>query len=46
LYRKNRNPEVGFGIGFIILWALGAIATAAFWCVVIWAIVKLVNHYT
>jgi hypothetical protein len=31
---------------FITIWLAALGATIGFWAVVIWAIVKLVNHYT
>lgn len=29
----------------ITMWVVGGIATLAFWIVVVWAIIKLVNHF-
>jgi hypothetical protein len=49
-HRKTiKRAKVGFGFGvvvFMLIWLVGVLLSLAFTGVVIWAIIKLVNHYT
>jgi hypothetical protein len=40
----SRKEKAGVG-ALISVWALIVLANLAFWGVVVWAIIKLVNHF-
>lgn len=42
--RMSRGEKMGAG-AFIGVWVAVVLGNLAFWGVVIWAIIKLVNHY-
>lgn len=41
-----RDEEKFFGKAFLAAWGALLFINFAIWAVVIWAIIKLVNHYT
>ena len=44
--RRDSDGFLGIGIGIFILWAIFALVDLAILGVVIWAIIKVVLHYT
>lgn len=41
-----KQKKRGLDVGFVLLWILSAALTLAFWGVIVWGIIKLVNHFT
>ncbi len=39
------RKEKTIGGGFLAFWVLMVLGNLAFWAVIVWAIIKLVNHY-
>lgn len=43
--KANRQDNAILG-GFIFIWLIGIALFLGFWGTILWAVVKLVNHYT
>lgn len=42
----RRRSTDGFTLAFLVVWVIGALLTVAFWGVVVWAIIKVVQAVT
>jgi hypothetical protein len=43
---RNSDAETAMGCTFIIIWVGMLLATLGFWAFIVWAIYRLVMHFT